>query len=83
MIQIITIIAVGTLWAASLAVVVFEIIIPSRTINPAYELSQFTQDIPKKMYIYNLIYDGQKLFNHHKLIKYSYREALFLVVLYA
>jgi hypothetical protein len=31
MIQIITIIAVGTLWAASLAVVVFEIIIPSRT----------------------------------------------------
>jgi len=48
MIQIITIIAVGTLWAASLAVVVFEIIIPSRTINSAYELSQFTQDIPKK-----------------------------------
>ena len=33
MIQIITIIAVGTLWAASLAVVVFEIIIPSRTIR--------------------------------------------------
>ena len=48
MIQIITIIAVGTLWATYLAVVVFEIIIPSRTINPAYELSQFTQDIPKK-----------------------------------
>jgi len=48
MIQIIAIIAVGTLWAASLAVVVFEIIIPSRTINPAYELSQFTKDIPKK-----------------------------------
>jgi len=46
MIQIITIIAVGTLWAASLAVVVFEIIIPS-TINPAYELSQFTQEMPK------------------------------------
>ena len=49
MIQIITIIAVGTLWATSLAVVVFEIIIPNRTINQTYELSQFTQDIPKKI----------------------------------
>lgn len=48
MIQIITIIAVGALWAASLAIVVFEIIIPSRNINPTYEIDHFTQDMRKK-----------------------------------
>ena len=48
MIQIITIIAVGTLWAASLAVVVFEIIIPSRTIDSTYEVHHLTQGLSKK-----------------------------------
>ena len=47
MIQIITIIAVGTLWAASLAVVVFEII-PSRTIDSTYEVHHLTQGLSKK-----------------------------------
>ena len=48
MIQIVTIIAVGTLWAASLAVVVFEIIIPSRSISPATEVQEFTHELPGK-----------------------------------
>ena len=48
MIQIITIIAVGTFWAASLAVVVFEIIIPSRTIDSTYEVHHLTQNLSKK-----------------------------------
>ena len=48
MIQIVTIIAVGTLWAASLAVVVFEIIIPSRTIRPAVEVQEFTYELPRR-----------------------------------
>ena len=48
MIQIITIIAVGTFWAASLAVVVFEIIIPSRTIDSNYKVHLLTQDLSKK-----------------------------------
>ena len=48
MIQIVTIIAVGTLWAASLAVVVFEIIIPNKTIDSTYEVHHLTQDLTKK-----------------------------------
>ncbi|MDB4087954.1 hypothetical protein N9520_02290 [Amylibacter sp.] len=48
MIQIVTIIAIGTLWAASLAVVVFEIIIPSRSISPAIEVQEFTHELPRR-----------------------------------
>ena len=48
MIQIVTIIAVGTLWAASLAVVVFEIILPSRIISPATEVQEFTHELPRR-----------------------------------
>ena len=48
MIQIITIMAVGTLWAASLAVVVFEIIIPSRTIDSTYKVHHLTQGLSEK-----------------------------------
>jgi hypothetical protein len=48
MIQIITIIAVGTLWAASLAIVVFEIIIPNRTIDSTYEVHHLTQSLSKR-----------------------------------
>ncbi|MDA8761221.1 hypothetical protein N9809_02965 [Amylibacter sp.] len=48
MIQIVTIIAVGTLWAASLAVVVFEIIIPSRSISPVTEVQEFTHELPRR-----------------------------------
>lgn len=48
MIQIFTIIAVGTIWAASLAVVVFEIIIPSRSINPTTEVQEFTTELSRK-----------------------------------
>lgn len=48
MIQIVTIIAVGTLWAASLAVVAFEIIIPSRSISPAIEVQEFTHELPRR-----------------------------------
>ena len=48
MIQIITIMVDGSLWPGSLAVVVFEIIIPSRTIDSTYEVHHLTQGLSEK-----------------------------------
>jgi hypothetical protein len=48
-VQSIIIIPVGTLWADSLAVVIFEIIIPKSTIVSAHEVQHITQGLSKKV----------------------------------